>query len=79
MEEVPGCVHEGVVVRGHEVGIEDMEVTMLLTVGALKFRTFVVWVSQGGSTIGGTMIMGTVWVEVVCESAHVALAWNNWG
>ena len=79
MEEVPGCVHEGVVVRGHEVGIEDMEVTMLLTVGALKFRTFVVWVSQGGSTIGGTTIMGTVWVEVVYGLAHVALAWNNWG
>ena len=62
----------------HGVEIEDIGVTTLLTVEAMKFRTFVIWVSWGGSSIGGTMVMGTVWVEVVCGSAHVALTWNDW-
>ena len=50
-----------------------MGVTMLLIVGAMKFRAFVVRVAQGGSSTGGTMIIGTVGVEMfggsTCETS----------
>ena len=78
MGEGPGCVHEGVMVGRHGIGTEDMRVTTLLTVEAMKFGTLVVWVSRGGSSTGGTMIMGTVWMEVFHGSTCVALSQNNW-
>ena len=51
--------------------------TTLLTVGAMKFRTFLVGMARSGSSIGGTTMMGIVRAEIfgglVCE----ALSWNN--
>ena len=72
MGKVPGCVHEGLVVGGHGVGIEDIGVTMLLIVKAMKFRALIIWVSQGSSSTGGTMIMGIVWAEVFHGLASIA-------
>ena len=64
VREVPGGIHERVVGRGHGLGTEDLKVTMLLTVGATKFRTFVVRMAGGSSFTGGTRMMGTVGMEV---------------
>ena len=78
MEEVPGGVHEGVIVWGHGLGAEDLEVTTLLTVGAMKFGTFVVWVAESGSSAGGTTMMETVGAEMFCGLACEASSWNDW-
>ena len=51
---------------------------MLLTVGAMKFRTLVVWVARGGSSTGGTIMMETVRVEMFCGPACEALSLNDW-
>ena len=45
MEELPGCIHEGVIVWRHGLRAEDVGVTTLLTVGAMKFGTFVAWMA----------------------------------
>ena len=46
---------------------------MLLTVGAMKFRAFVVGMARGSSSTEGTTMMETVWVEVFsglrCETS----------
>ena len=72
MGEVPGGIHERVIDWGHHLGAEDLGVTMLLTVGAMKFRTFVVRVTRGSLSAGGTMMMETVRVEMfggsTCET-----------
>ena len=77
MGEVSGCVHEEVIVRGHRLGAEDSGVTMLLTVGATKFGTFVVGMSRSSSSIGGTTMMGTVKTEMFGRLACEALSWND--
>ena len=77
MGEVPGGVYKGIIVWGCGLRAEDLEVTTLFTVGAMKFRTFVVWVARGGSSTGGTMIMGTVKAEMFCGLACEALSWND--
>ena len=77
MGEVPGCIHEGVIIWGHGLGPEDLGVTTLLTVGAMKFKTFVVGMAWSGSSIGGTTMMGTVRVEVFSGSTCEALSWND--
>ena len=77
MGEVLGCVHKGVVVWGHDLGAEDLGVTMLLTVGAMKFRTFVVGMAWSSLSTGGTMMMGTVRVEMFSGLACEAPCWNN--
>ena len=59
-------------------GAEDVWVTMLLTVGAMKFGTLVVGVAQCVLSAGGTIIMGTVGMEVVSGPACVASSWNVW-
>ena len=64
MGEVSGSIHERVIVWGHGLGIENLGVTMLLTVGAMKFRAFVVGMARGSSSTEGTTMMETVWVEV---------------
>ena len=78
MGEVLGCVHKGVVVWGHDLGAEDLGVTMLLTVGAMKFRTLVVGVAWCMLSAGGATIMETIGVEVVSGPAYVAPSWNIW-
>ena len=60
---------------------------MLLTVGAMKFRALVVGMARGGSSAGGTMVMGRVGVKVfsgsTCETssrndfAQVTGSWGN--
>ena len=77
MGEVPGDVHEVVVGWGHGLEAEDSGVTTLLTVGAMKFRAFVVGMARGGSSIGGTTMMGTVGVKVFSGSTCEALSWND--
>ena len=78
MGEVPGGVNEGVVVWGYGLGAEDSGVTMLLTVGATKFGAFVVWMARGGSSIGGTRMVGIVRAKVFGGSAYEASSQNNW-
>ena len=55
-----------------------MGMTMLLTVGAMKFGALVLGVTQDILSTGGTTVMGTVWTKVVCGLAHVAPSWNCW-
>ena len=78
MEEVPGVIHEGVIVWGYGLGTEDPGVTMLLTVGATKFRAFVVWVAGGSSSAGGTAMMGTVGTEMFYGLTCEASSQNDW-
>ena len=78
MREVPGCVCKGDVVRGCGTGAEYAGATTLLTVGAMKFRTFVVGVFWSSLSAGGTIIIGTVWLEVFCGSACVTPVSNDW-
>ena len=78
MGEVPGGIHEGVIVWEHGLGAEDLEVTTLFTVGATKFGAFVVWMAGGGLSTGGTMMMEAVGAEMFGGSACEALSWNNW-
>ena len=77
MGEVLGCVHKGVVVWGHGLGAEDLGVTTLLTIKAMKFGTFVVGMAWSSSSTGGTMMMGTVGVEMFGGLACEAPSWNN--
>ena len=77
MGEVPGGVHEGVVDWGHGLGAEDLEVTTLLTVEAMKFRAFVVGMAGGSLSTGGTTIMGTVGAEVFSGSTCETSSWND--
>ena len=51
--------------------------TTLPTVGATKFRTFVIWMAGGGLSIGGTIMMGTVEAEMFCGPACKALSRND--
>ena len=76
MGEVQGCVHEGVIIWGHSLGTEDLGVTTLLIVGAMKFRAFVVRMARGGSSTGGTIMMGTVGV-VFSRSTCETLSQND--
>ena len=76
MGEVLGCVHEGVMVREHGTGTEDTGVTTLLTVEAMKFKTLVIWMSQGSSSTGGVTIMETIGVEVFGGLTCIAPTWN---
>ena len=78
MEEVPDGVYKGIIVWGYGLGTEDLGVTMLLTVEAMKFRAFVVWMARGGSFTGGTTMMGTVGAEVFNGSVCEALSQNDW-
>ena len=78
MGEVPGSIHEGVMVWEYGPGAEDAEVTTLLTVGATKFGTFVVWMARSSSSTRGAMIMGTVGVEMFAGPTCEALSWNVW-
>ena len=78
MEEVPDGIHKGIIVWRHDLGAEDSGMTTLLTVGAIKFRTFVVWVARGGSSTRGTTMMGTVGVEMFGGLACEALSQNDW-
>ena len=50
--------------------------TTLLTVEATKFRTLVIWMSQGSLSTEGVTIMGTIGVEVFGKLACVAPTWN---
>ena len=50
---------------------------MLLIVEAMKFRAFIVGITWGSSSTGGTMMMGTVRVEMFSGSAYEALSWND--
>ena len=77
MREVPGGIHEGVVGWGHGLGAENSGVTMLLTVGAMKFGAFVVRVARGSSSAGGTTMMGTVGVEMFGGLACKTLSQND--
>ena len=77
MGEVPGCIHEGVVIWRYSLRAEDVGVTMLLTVGATKFRAFVVWMTRSGSSTGGATMVGTVGAEVFCGLACEALSQND--
>ena len=78
MEEIPGGIHKGVVVWRHGLGTEDVGVTMLLTVEATKFGTFVVWMAGGSLFAGGTTMMGIVGAEMFCGPACEVLSWNDW-
>ena len=51
--------------------------TMLLIVGAMKFRTFVVGMSRSNLFTGGTTMMGTVGAEMFGGLACEALSWNS--
>ena len=77
MREIPGGVHEGVIGWGHGLGTEDSGVTTLLTVGAMKFRAFVVGMAGGGSSAGGAMMMGTVGAEVFSGLTCQTLSQND--
>ena len=77
MGEVPGYVHEEVVVWEHGLGAEDSGVTTLLTVEAMKFRTFVVGMAWSSLSTGGTMMIGTVRVEMFGGLTCEALSWND--
>ena len=77
MREVPGGIHEGVIGWGHGLGTEDLGVTTLLTVEAMKFRAFVVRMAGGSSSAGGTTIMGTVGAEVFGGSTCETLSQND--
>ena len=77
MGEVPGDVHEVVVGWGHGLEAEDSGVTTLLTVGAMKFRAFVVGMAGGGSSAGGAIMMGTVGAEVFSGSTCQILSQND--
>ena len=77
MREVPGGRHKGVIGQGHSLGTEDLGVTTLLTVGAMKFRAFVVRMARGSSSTGGTTMMGTVRVEVFSGSTCETLSQND--
>ena len=57
----------------HGAGAENVGVTMLLTVGAMKLRTLVVWMSWGSLSTGETTVMGIVWAEVFHRLAYIAL------
>ena len=77
MGEVPGGIHEGVVDWGYGLETENSGVTMLLTVGAMKFRALVVGMARGGSSAGGTMVMGRVGVKVFSGSTCETSSWND--
>ena len=77
MREIPGGVHEGVIGWGRGLGTEDSGVTTLLTVGAMKFRAFVVGMAGGGSSAGGAIMMGTVGAEVFSGSTCQILSQND--
>ena len=64
MGEVPGGVHEGVIGWGHDLRVEDLGVTTLLIVEAMKFKAFVVGMARGSLSTKGTTIMETVGAEV---------------
>ena len=51
---------------------------ILLTVGAIKFRTLVVGVAWCMLSAGGATIMETIGVEMVSGPAYVAPSWNIW-
>ena len=78
MEKVPDGVYKGVMIKGNSSGTEDVGVTTLLTVGVTKCRTFVVGMSWGMSSTGGTAIIGTVGTKVVGGLACVVLGRNVW-
>ena len=70
MGEVPGGIHEGVVGWGHGLETENSGVTMLLTVGAMKSRAFVVGIVRGSLSAGGTTMMETVGAKVFGGSTY---------
>ena len=78
MGEIPGCIHERVMVGGHGIETEDMGVTTLLTVEAMKFRTLVVWMSKSSLSTGEATIMETIGAEVFGGSTYVASSQNDW-
>ena len=70
MREVPGGRHKGVIGQGHSLGTEDLGVTTLLTVGAMKSRAFVVGIVRGSLSAGGTTMMETVGAKVFGGSTY---------